>query len=307
MSKMINQEMMYMKPNRDLIFKAIFGDPRNIILLESLLRSILKFPYDDFKELQLTNTELIAQKKNDKLGRLDVKLKMKNGRIVNIEIQVAKDMDMRERVTYYGTRLIADQLASGEEYDELKPVVSIVIADYMLIPENEHYRNRYVLHDATTESTFTDLLEINTLELRKLPQDSDGHLLWDWLSFLKAETEEDFKMVEKVNPEIKKAVAIVKELSQDEQMREEYEAREKALKDHNSRMKYFKNAEQTEQRAREQGLKRGLEQGRQEEREKAEIEKLAIVKNLINANIPACEIAKYTGLSVERIAHLISK
>jgi hypothetical protein len=46
---------------------------------------------------------------------------------------------------------------------------------------------------------FNDLMEINVLNLERLPVDEESKLL-DWLRFLKAEKEEDFRMLAAKNP-----------------------------------------------------------------------------------------------------------
>jgi hypothetical protein len=51
---------------------------------------------------------------------------------------------------------------------------------------------------------FNDLMEINVLNLERLPVDEESKLL-DWLRFLKAEKEEDFRMLAAKNPIINAA------------------------------------------------------------------------------------------------------
>jgi hypothetical protein len=48
---------------------------------------------------------------------------------------------------------------------------------------------------------FNDLMEIHVLNPERLPPDGEGRLM-DWLRFLKAETEEEFKMIAEKNPMI---------------------------------------------------------------------------------------------------------
>ncbi|NLC43328.1 MAG: hypothetical protein GX783_03490 [Clostridiales bacterium] len=74
---------------------------------------------------------------------------------------------MRERIMFYTAKMITEQIGKGEEYDTIKRVISIVITDYRLIPENEQYHNRYQLYDSKTGSRFTDLLEVDALEYEK--------------------------------------------------------------------------------------------------------------------------------------------
>jgi predicted transposase/invertase (TIGR01784 family) len=71
--------------------------------------------------------------------------------------------------------------------------------------------------------------------LERLPADEEGKLL-DWLRFLKAETEEEFKMLATKNPMIAEAYCKLQEMSEDEANRMIYEARLKAQRDEYSRL-----------------------------------------------------------------------
>jgi predicted transposase/invertase (TIGR01784 family) len=78
-------------------------------------------------------------------------------------------------------------------------------------------------------------MEIHVLNLERLPRDGEGRLL-DWLRFLKAETEEEFKMLAEKDPLIKEAYCKLQVMSEDEANRMIYEARLKAQRDEYSRL-----------------------------------------------------------------------
>jgi len=61
--------------------------------------------------------------------------------------------------------------------------------------------------------------------------DSDGSKIWDWLQFLRAKKKGEFDMIATTNPEIQEAVDILYEISADEKVRAEYNARQKARMD----------------------------------------------------------------------------
>ena len=91
-------------------------------------------------------------------------------------------------------------------------------------------------------------------ELRKLSEKLKiDRKLKLWLKFLKAEREEDFVMLEQENDmDINKAINVVHDMSADERLRQEAWTREKTLNDYYSDM--FN--------AREEGMKKGREEGR---------------------------------------------
>jgi predicted transposase/invertase (TIGR01784 family) len=93
-------------------------------------------------------------------------------------------------------------------------------------------------------------------------------------------------MLEQRNPEIRKAVGVLMELSADERMRMLYEAREKARRDEVSRMSGARREGLAE------GLEKGLEKGRAEGLEKGRAEgRIEVARNLLKTNMPVADIA----------------
>ena len=94
------------------------------------------------------------------------------------------------------------------------------------------------MYDSDARVELTDVIEIHTIELEKLPPDSDGTELYDWASFIAASSEEEMTVVAERNPQVSKAVMKFKELSADERARDLYERREKARRDAAMREKW---------------------------------------------------------------------
>ena len=65
-------------------------------------------------------------------------------------------------------------MGSGDNYDTTKQVISIIITEETLISDSPEYHHRFVMFDQKSGVEFSDLLEIHTLELSKLPIDTDG-------------------------------------------------------------------------------------------------------------------------------------
>lgn len=255
----------------------IIGNNKNIDILTSFLKSVLDLPESEYSKITIVDPHSRIENIEDKTVMLDVKLHIKSGKIIDIEIQVSGVPQMKERIIYYTSKMITEQIGKGEQYN-LKKVISIVITDYKLITENEQYHNTYHLYDKNTDSKFSDVLEINTLELPKVPKETDNTELWNWLKFLKADREEELSMIKEKSPEIEKAVGVLKELSQDERTKLLYEAREKARRD---------------------------EQARIMEAYVEGIAKVAI--NLYRNGMTVNDIMKFTGLTKEETEKLIIK
>ena len=205
----------------------MFGDERSIELLTDFLKSVLRLPADDYDEVILIDPHLKREYPGGKLGILDVKLKTKSKKTIDIEIQLLPSPELRERVVFYNAKMITEQIGAGEPYARIKRVISIIITDFDFIPESDRYHNRYTLYNPESKTEFTDIIEINTLELVKCPKTEDGTELWKWMYFLSASSKEEFDMIAEKSPQVKKAVVRLMELSADEQTRLLYESRQK--------------------------------------------------------------------------------
>ena len=191
---------------------------------------------------------------------------------------------------YYPSKLLANQVAKGGSYLDIKRVISIVITDFVLVEKSESYHNRFTLYDPVHGVEFTDLLEVNTLELPKLPETPDGTEVWNWMRFLSAESAEDLQELLERSPHMEKPVWRVMELTDDERAwwREFY--REKAELDAEARERYVRNE------GRVEGRVEGLVEAQ-----------TSIARNLLERQIPIKEIAALTGLSIEEVEDLCAK
>ena len=221
-------------PKADVVFKMLFGDERNIDILVDFLKSVLDISEDEYEKITLTDTHLKRETIDDKLGIVDVKLTTKSGTIIHIEIQVAPESALPERIIYYNAKAFVAQLKSGEDYLKLEKVITIAIANFDFVKDSDDYHHIFEWRERTKGIRLTDIVEVNTLELQKIPGVSDNTQKYNWLQFLKSEKEEEFEMLATKSPALKKAVVELRRLSQDEEAQMLYEAREKALKDNNT-------------------------------------------------------------------------
>lgn len=263
----------------DLLFKMIFGDPNHNGALVNLLQSILDIPRNEYEDIKIVDPNLMIKSPLDKRGILDIKLNTKSGGIIDVELQVRETADMDKRVLFYASKMISEQISSGEEYEKIKKVISIIICtDHNMIKDSKEYHNRYFLIDEKTGSKFTDVLEIDVIEFLKLPK-ADNSDLATWLKFLNANSEEELEMVAKSGTAFSEAVCRYKELTNDEATRMILEEREKAWKDERARLKF------------------ATQKGRNER----EIE---IAKSLLSSGMDIDFVSKHTGLTEDEIQNL---
>ena len=270
----------------DIVFKKVFLE--HLDLLEYLLRCVLDLPDEEYEELTVSCSEVLPEKRGGKKGVLDIKVVTKSGMVIDIEIQRGDVAQMRERIVFYISSLIKDQLLSGDGYDEIRRVIGMVVTERGLIPEDAEYHHRFTLYDLKSDIALTDLIEVHTLELAKLPKENDGSGLWRCLKLLNAETIEELDMIAEMSPELKKAAGIMKAYSElDPKTRREYELLMLAEMDDRVRLRAAKKE------GRAEGMAEGMAQG------KAEAARAMKAEGLDPATI-----ARITGLTPDDIRRL---
>ena len=280
-----------LSPRIDAVFKRLMGDAHHTSPLTGFLKAVLDLPQEEYAKIHLLDPHMPGEAPDDKLGILDVRLETATGKQIDIEIQLVSLPEMPERILFYLGRMITGQVSRGEGYDQIKRSVCILITDYVQIPDVADYHNRYRLYNPKNGSVFTDLLEIDTLELPKLPQEADGSRLCWWGKFFRATQEEEFEMLAKKDEAIGTAVGRLKELSRDESLRMLAESRQIAQWDEESRMRG----------AMKEGLVKGWQEGWQEGRQEGV---LAVACNLLALNFPLSIIQNATNLSQDEIMAL---
>jgi predicted transposase/invertase (TIGR01784 family) len=215
----------------DLIFRMFFADERKKDQLIGFLKAVLNVPEDEYDEIEIADPHLLPEYIEDKYSIIDVKLYTKSKTVIHIEIQLQVTSELKKRVLFYSSKLITEQMGSGYHYNKIQPVISIIITDKTLIHESKNYHHHFTFYDSRANIEFSNLIEINTIELNKLPQTTDGSQLYDWAKFIDAKNEEELNMISDRNPQVKEAVVKLRRLSADEQARWEYEMKEKARMD----------------------------------------------------------------------------
>jgi len=224
-----------LSPKVDIIFKLLFGDERNKDLTINFISAVLGYKKGELKDISFYDTHLKRENPNDKLGVLDIKAKLSNGNIINIEMQSRNVSDMRSRISYYKSNLLTEQISEGGLYSGLKPVKSIIVADFDFVPESEKCHTVFQTLEKDEHFPFNDLEEIHVLCLKKLSRLSNERLR-EWLRFINSEKREEFMELAGIDPVFVKAVDVLATFSADDHNRMLYEARLKEWRDNQSRI-----------------------------------------------------------------------
>jgi predicted transposase/invertase (TIGR01784 family) len=158
-------------------------------------------------------------------------------------MQILPTENIFERVCFYKSEMVVEQLGKGQNYDRIKKVINIVITDFIFIESTDamRYHHCFRLYDPQDKTYFGDVEEIHALELPKLPAKSDNTAIWDWMKYIGVGTEEDLTMLAGKNEVLRHAVDELYRVSANDEVQQEYKAREKAWRDEQSRMAYAVN------------------------------------------------------------------
>jgi predicted transposase/invertase (TIGR01784 family) len=75
-----------LSPKSDFIFKLIFGDERNIDILQNFLQAVLDLDASEYSKIAVVDPHLKREAEEDKLGVLDVKIHTTSGNVIDVEI-----------------------------------------------------------------------------------------------------------------------------------------------------------------------------------------------------------------------------
>jgi predicted transposase/invertase (TIGR01784 family) len=270
-----------LSPKVDVTFRLLFGDVRHTEILEDFLKATLDIPDEEYDHIEIDDTHILPDTADGKECVLDVRIHTKSGIIIEVEIQKYPQTAFRSRLGFYLSSLVTHQLSRGDDHAKLKRVITIAITDFRLIEESEAYHHNFTFYDEYHKVKLTDMMEIDVLELPKLPTKEDGTPLYNWLKFIGSEEENEMAELAEKNPKIKTAYAVLRELSEDEKIRRLAEAREKELRDRAAELDY----------ARTEGVEKGVDQSKKALR-------------YLKSGHTTEDAAKESGLPIEEVQQL---
>ena len=191
--------------------------------------------------LTITNPIILGESINDKDVILDVNLHLNNNRVVNLEMQVVNKFNWPERSTYYACRNYT-ALNKGDDYIQVKPVHQIGILNFTPLPEHPMFYSTYMLSEIHGHHIYTDKFSIATLDLTNInlaTAEDKAYNIDKWARFFKAQTWEDIKMLAEKNEAIDDAATTVYQLSEDERIRLQCQAREDYERDQRTVQHYI--------------------------------------------------------------------
>lgn len=287
------QDDFIMHPTNDVCFAGLMENP---IVRRGFCAAVMRVHPDEIGETELLPTHLYRKNIDDKLGILDVRVRMKDDSQINMEMQIKYYEFWDERILFYLSKMFSEQLKHGDSYDKLQKCIHVSILDFIRFPEDEKCYRTIHFRDDATNKIYNNKMELQFLELKKLPQNvhSEGAII-DWMRFFSGKSREEFKHMAQTNEYLGEAYEALQRLSADDKKRLEYEAREKALKDYNTLM----------HSATERGIKHGITIG--EKRGIAIGIQLACkVLHMHSQGLSNEEISSKCNVSIEKVQEILA-
>lgn len=224
----------------DVIFKAVFGREAEECkaALIGMLNLILNRKDDLIKSVVYKNPFNVREMDAQKEGILDIKAETDRGELLDIEMQFAEDGEIIERNLYYHCGMVTRGLAAGEKYGTLKKTISISILNYTLPRMGTEFHTCHVLREERTGETLTNLMQFHYIELPKVNQDkrpvkalTEVEQFLEYLKYAGEPGWEDYveELKRQGGREIQMTDAIMREVTQEEILREKAIARDKFL------------------------------------------------------------------------------
>jgi len=223
---MVEKRKFYGMKN-DYMFHAVLQ--KNEEVLRNLLATLLEMDEADIVSCHIENPIELGKEIEGKDCILDVKIKLNDARIINIELQVYKQTYWTNRSLLYWARAY-DSIKSGQDYGMLFPTYHIGILDFTLFEEHPKFMAKYQILDVEDGFLYSDKLCIKVLDLTQLEKakgqsETDKKIL-KWAGIFKAETLEELEQLARGEEVFENMVVTMKKLSEDEKIRMQCEARE---------------------------------------------------------------------------------
>ena len=119
----------------DWAIKRLLRNKANFVVLEGFLSELL---FDNIKIEQILESESNQETDDDKFNRVDILTQNSKNELIIIEIQSSYEIDYFHRMAYGVSKSISENLKLGQQYSEIKKVISINIV-YFDLGQGEDY------------------------------------------------------------------------------------------------------------------------------------------------------------------------
>lgn len=138
----------FLDPQNDFAFKKIFGTPQHKDILIHFLNDMIDFQDNAVIEnVEFLNPVRDPNVSYAKQSIVDVLCSDQKGRKYIVEMQVVNNDHFVKRAQYYAAKTYCSQINRGEKYQNLKEIIFIAIANFIMFPDKSEYKSDHVILD----------------------------------------------------------------------------------------------------------------------------------------------------------------
>ena len=297
-----NKDNIEVKTLSDLFARYLLGKSGNEDLLENLVNATLSdFNFEEVKDLEIIDPFNLSENIELKESIIDVKAKTKDNKTVIIEFQLCGNINFVDRIFYYISKNIVNELHESEDYQEVQKIISINLLDFNLNFGDEGKPHRcFKLIDTEDQNISLDYIQMHLIEVRRFInilenstiEELKKNKLLTWMKFFTSKNLKDIeKELKEANPIMTKAIEEYKRFTSDDKLMRAYASRDAFLVGQKMMLS----------RERKEGKLEGIKEGKLEgEKNKA----ILIAKNLKKSGLDIKFISENTGLPLDEIEKL---
>ena len=289
----------------DYLFKRMLGVEENTPILQDFLECVLDLEHDEIAGIELLDKELKKEHAEDRTGILDIQVRLKDGTLIDIEMQAVWENFFIDRSFAYLNKMYTSELKAGEPFSKAHKCVGInIIGKGFNL--NDELCSKSAFVDTATNKVITDKIEMYFLNLekaREMPiskEKTKEARLVNWAKFIDAETMEERNMLALSSPILKLLNEKVIEITRTPEEQRRFDSRMKMRSDilTGLEVKFKQGFEE----GIEKGIEKGRDEGKREGREEGKREGLLeTVKAMKKAGLSIEQIQKISGLTKKEI------
>ncbi len=283
----------YLDPKNDVAFKRIFGTEKNKDILIHFLNDMITFKENGrIVSVTFIKTNQDPETVAKKTSIVDILCKDEKGNHYIVEMQVAKEKGFEKRAQYYASKAYISQANAGGAYHDLKEVIFLAIADFVMFPQKPAYKSDHVILDKESHENDLKDFSFTFLELPKFNKDIDhlANMTEKWAYF--------FKHTESISLE-----DTLKLIGNDEIIEKAYKQLERfswndvELLTYDQAEKYEGAYKASMAQKFDEGFDKGTLEGMIQE-------KINTVQNMLKSRFSITDISNVTGLSESEISKI---
>lgn len=215
----------------DYMFRAVLQS--NDKVLQGLICSLLHLSKREITSIEIINPVILGKSVENKEFRLDINVLLNNNTVINLEMQVANEMNWPNRSILYLCRSF-DNPKHGQDYRETMSAIHIGFLDFTLFKEYPEFYATYKLINVKNHHIYSDNFILNVVNLSRIDlatKEDRAYGIDHWAALFKAKTWEELKMIAEKDKDIEEAARSLFQFCTDEQVRKLCRDREEYYQD----------------------------------------------------------------------------